>query len=171
MAESQTVTILRAKREEIAAAILNYERQLENARADFAHITAALAIFDAGDKPGSQRPYYPPVPRAFRYGEIAALCRDKLAEGPLSTPELAKHVMTAKGLDAADRVLARSIGFSVPQSMRGMSRRYMVEKLPKSRGRCVWRLTSEGGAASSPSIGAKPGAVRLISQSPQTAPR
>ena len=63
MAESQTVTILRAKREEIAAAILNYERQLENARADFAHITAALAIFDAGDKPGSQRPYYPPVPR------------------------------------------------------------------------------------------------------------
>ena len=73
MAESQTVTILRAKREEIAAAILNYERQLENARADFAHITAALAIFDAGDKPGSQRPYYPPVPRAFRYGEIAAI--------------------------------------------------------------------------------------------------
>jgi hypothetical protein len=59
MAESQTVTILRAKREEIAAAILNYERQLENARADFAHITAALAIFDAGDKPGSQRPYKP----------------------------------------------------------------------------------------------------------------
>ena len=56
MAESQTVVILRAKREEIAAAIENYERELERARADFAHITAALAIFDAGDRPGSQRP-------------------------------------------------------------------------------------------------------------------
>jgi hypothetical protein len=29
MAESQTVTILRAKREDIAAAIQNYKRQLE----------------------------------------------------------------------------------------------------------------------------------------------
>ena len=57
MAESQTVVILRAKREEIAASIASYERQLEHAKADFAHITAALAIFDQGDKPGSQRPY------------------------------------------------------------------------------------------------------------------
>jgi hypothetical protein len=167
MAESQTVVILRAKREEIAASIINYERQLEQAKADFAHITAALAIFDAGDRPGSQRPYTH-LCRAFRYGEIAALCRAKLTEGPISTPELARYVMAQKGLDAADRVLARSISFSVLQSMRGMSRRYMVEKLPKSRGRCVWRLTSEGGAANSLSIGAKPGAVRLISQSPQT---
>ena len=170
MAESQTVTILRAKREEIGAAIINYERQLEQAKADFAHVTAALAIFDAGDKPGSQRPYTS-LFRAFRYGEIAALCRAKLADGPLSTPDLAKHVMAEKGMDAADRVLARSIGFSVLQSLRGMSRRCIVEKLPKSRGRCVWRLTSEGGAASSLSIGAKPGVARLTLQSPQTAPR
>jgi hypothetical protein len=92
MAESQTVVILKAKREEIAAAIENYECELERARADFAHITAALAIFDADDKPGSQRPYTHLV-RGFRYGEIAAWCRQKLAEGRLSTPELARHVM------------------------------------------------------------------------------
>ncbi len=164
MAESQTVTILRAKREEIAAAIVNYERELERAKADFAHITAALAIFDAGDRPGSQRPYTH-LCRAFRYGEIAALCRAKLTEGPFSTPDLAKHVMTAKGLDAADRVLARSIGFSVLQSLRGMSRRYLVEKLPKQRGRCIWRLTSEGGAANSLSTGGKRAIALLTSQS------
>jgi hypothetical protein len=148
MAESQTVTILRAKRDAIGTAIINYERQLEQAKADFAHITAALAIFDAGDKPGSQRPYTS-LCRAFRYGEIAALCRAGLAHGPLSTPDLAKHVMAAKGLDPADRVMARSVGFSVLQSLRGMSRRCMVEKLPKSRGRCVWRLTLADGAANS----------------------
>ena len=139
MAESQTVVILRAKREEIAAAIENYERELERARADFAHITAALAIFDAGDKPGSQRPYTHLV-RGFRYGEIATWCRQKLLEGPLSTPELARYVMEQKGMDPTNRVLARSMGFSVLQSLRGMARRRIVEKLPKSRGRCVWRL-------------------------------
>ena len=164
MAESQTVTILRAKREEIGAAIINYERQLEQAKADFAHITAALAIFDQDDKPGSQRPYTH-LCRVFRYGEIAALCRAKLADGPLSTPDLAKHVMTEKGLDAADRVLARSIGFSVLQSMRGMARRCMVEKMPKSRGRCVWRLTSANGAANSLSTGEIRGVALLTSQS------
>jgi transposase-like protein len=61
MAESQTAVILKAKRAEIAAAIENYEHELERARADFAHISAALAIFDAGDGPGSQRPYVKPA--------------------------------------------------------------------------------------------------------------
>ena len=120
MAESQTVVILRNKRDDIALAITTYERELERARADFAHITAALAIFDAGDQPGSQRPYTHLV-RGFRYGELAALCRAALEHGPLSTPEIAKHVMAEKGMDAANRVLARSVGFSVLQSMRGNS--------------------------------------------------
>lgn len=143
MAESQTVVILRNKREEIAAAIENYERELERARADFAHITAALAIFDAGDQPGSQRPYTHLV-RGFRYGELAALCRAALAEGPLSTPDIAKRVMAEKGMDATNRVLARSVGFSVLQSLRGMGRRQMVRKLARSRGRCVWAIAASG---------------------------
>ncbi len=139
MAESQTVVILRNKRDDIALAITTYERELERARADFAHITAALAIFDAGDQPGSQRPYTHLV-RGFRYGELAALCRAAIADGPLSTPDIAKYVMSEKGMDAGNRVLARSIGFSVLQSLRGMARRQMVKKLPQSRGRCVWEL-------------------------------
>jgi len=139
MAESQTVVILRAKRDAIAATIQNYERELERAKADFTHITAALAIFDAGDQPGSQRPYVG-LYRAFQYGELAAMCRAALADGPLSTPDVARHVMAEKGLDGTDRVLARSVGFSVLQSMRGMSRRRMVVKLTRARGRCVWGL-------------------------------
>lgn len=164
MAESPIVKTLKSKREEIAAAIENYERELERARADFAHVTAALAIFEAGDKPGSQRPYTHLV-RGFRYGEMAAWCREKLLDGPMATPDLAKYVMERKGMDATNRILARSMAFSVLQSLRGMARRRIVEKLPKSRGRCVWRLTSEGAAANSPSIGAKRGVALLTSQS------
>jgi hypothetical protein len=139
MAESQTVVILRAKRDAIAATILNYERQLEQAKADFTHVTAALAIFEAGEQPGSQRPYVSMF-HTFKYGEIAALSRAALTDGPLSTPDIAKRLMTEKGLDTADRVLSRSVGFSVLQSLRGMARRRMVKKLARSRGRCVWEL-------------------------------
>jgi hypothetical protein len=47
MAEIRTVTTRRSKRAEIIAAIANYEKRLAQARADLAHITAAIAIFEA----------------------------------------------------------------------------------------------------------------------------
>jgi hypothetical protein len=42
MAEIRTVTTLRRKRDEIAASIRLYEQQLGQARADLAHVTAAV---------------------------------------------------------------------------------------------------------------------------------
>jgi hypothetical protein len=140
MAESQTVTTLRAKRDAIASAILNYERQLEQARADFTHVTAALSIFEAEDEPGTQRAYVT-LYRYFKYGEIAGMCREVLQSGPLTTTELAKHVMAAKGLDSADKVLARSITFSVLRSLRGLGRRKIVQQA-RRKNRCVWSLDS-----------------------------
>ena len=51
MAEIRTVTTLRFKRDEIIHSIRLYERQLEQARADLAHVTAAIRIFEAtGDR-------------------------------------------------------------------------------------------------------------------------
>ncbi len=47
MGEIRTVTTLRRKRKEIADSIRLYERQLEQARADLAHVTAAIRIFEA----------------------------------------------------------------------------------------------------------------------------
>jgi hypothetical protein len=41
MAEIRTVTTLRRKRDEIAASVRLYERQLEQAKADLAHVLAA----------------------------------------------------------------------------------------------------------------------------------
>jgi hypothetical protein len=41
MAEIRTVTTLRRKRDEISASIRLYEKKLEQARADLAHVTAA----------------------------------------------------------------------------------------------------------------------------------
>ncbi|MBV9551129.1 MAG: hypothetical protein JO256_15785 [Alphaproteobacteria bacterium] len=138
MAESQTVVILRAKRDAIAATIQNYERQLELAKHDFTHITAALAIFEAQDNPDSQRAYVA-LFNHFKYGEIADLCRALLKGGPRSTTELTKLVMAEKGMDPTDRVLVGSVNFSVLRSLRGLARRKTVTQTRK-RGRCIWAL-------------------------------
>ena len=47
MVEIRTVTTLRAKRTEIRASISLYEKRLAQARADLAHVTACIAIFEA----------------------------------------------------------------------------------------------------------------------------
>src|SRR5438309_4182898 len=96
-AEIRTVTTLRRKRDEIAASIRLYEQQLEQARADLAHVTAAIRIFEAsGDPKGMAR--YVDTHRLFKYGEPWAICRAALAKrGNLSTRVLALELMRVKG--------------------------------------------------------------------------
>lgn len=48
MGESQTAETLKCKRDEIARTIASYEKKLAQARADLAHINAAITIFAAG---------------------------------------------------------------------------------------------------------------------------
>jgi hypothetical protein len=47
MAESTTIATLRHKRDEIASSIVAYEKRLAQARADLAHINAAITIFSS----------------------------------------------------------------------------------------------------------------------------
>jgi hypothetical protein len=81
MAEIRTVTTLRSKRAEIIAAIANYEKRLAQARADLAHITAAITIFEAsGDV--EEIPPYVDIHRCFKRGEAINLCKEALTSGP-----------------------------------------------------------------------------------------
>jgi hypothetical protein len=51
MVKSRTVESLQVKRDQIAEAVAAYEAKLTQARTDLAHITAAIAIFEAsGDR-------------------------------------------------------------------------------------------------------------------------
>ena len=73
MAESQTIFILRNKR-------------------DFAHVNATICMFEASAG-RTQFPVYVDTLRLFRRGEIVALCKATLAdEGPLTTHALSPHV-------------------------------------------------------------------------------
>jgi hypothetical protein len=143
MAEIRTVTTLRHKRDEIAASIRLYERQLAQARADLAHVMAAIRIFEASGDPADLASYAD-LHRLFRYGEMWALCSKALANGgSLTTRELATHVMKAKGLDAGDRVLAKAITYRLIQSLSMQKGRKRVDMIDKRKGVCVWRLPAE----------------------------
>src|SRR4051812_28856603 len=79
MAEIRTVTTLRRKRDEILGAIKLYERQLGQARADLAHVMAAIRIFEASGDP-KDLPRYADLHRIFSRGETWAICHAALAK-------------------------------------------------------------------------------------------
>jgi hypothetical protein len=117
MAEIRTVTTLIAKRDEIEAAITNYERRLEQVRADLSHVNACIALFEACHAPGGTRAYVD-LHRIFARGEMMRLCKDALATGPKTTKELSLIVMAAKGLDTGDKVLARAMATRMIHALR-----------------------------------------------------
>jgi hypothetical protein len=84
MAEIRTVTTLRSKRDEIVHSIRLYERQLEQARADLAHVTAAIRIFEASGN-AKDMPRYVDTHRLFKRGETWALCQQAIG-ACLSSP-------------------------------------------------------------------------------------
>ena len=139
MAEIRTVTTLSSKRAEIQASIVSYERKLAQARADLAHITAAIAIFEASDEPEDVRPYVD-VHRLFARGEAMTLCKEALTRGEMNTRQLALHVMAAEGLDTGDRVLAKAIAGRLIHALRQQCRRGLIDGTEKHLGARVWRL-------------------------------
>jgi hypothetical protein len=139
MAEIRTVTTLRYKRDEIETAIKNYELRLAQARADLAHINAAIAIFEAsGDAKALQS--YVDLHRLFRYGEIPTLCKAALDKGPKNTREIAAAVIKAKGLDAGDKVLASAIAHRLIHALRRLRRNGAIIATGRHKAALIWRL-------------------------------
>src|SRR3954468_18217 len=134
MAEIRTVTTLKSKRDEIAASIAAYERKLAQARADLAHINAAIKIFEASGDPADMARYVD-VKRIFKRTEVSEICKAAMAqEGPLDTGELAIRVMRTKGLDAGDAVLRSSIALRIVQALTQQVRRGTLLTPGKRRG-------------------------------------
>lgn len=139
MSEIRTVTTLRTKREEIQASIKLYEDRIKQARADLAHVTACIKIFEAsGDT--QDMPKYVDVYRLFKRGEPIDLCKEALASGPKSTRELALHVMASKGLDTGDKVLAKAVANQLIHALRMQNSRGRIVRDGKKGTALVWRL-------------------------------
>jgi hypothetical protein len=139
MADSRTAETLCRKRDEIARSIDDYEARLAQARADLAHMDAAIAIFATSDGALPIRPYVD-VYRLFKRGEMAAICREALKHGPHNTRELALAVMAAKGIDTGDTVLAKALGHRLIHVLRLQARSGKIVGVGRHKAARVWRL-------------------------------
>jgi hypothetical protein len=137
MPEIRTVTTLTTKREALERAILGYEKALEQARADLSHVIACIAMYER-DEP-ADAPRYADMHRLFGRGEVTKLCKAALADGPLDTRELAQHVLAAKGFDAGDVVLVKSLTFKIVQALYQQHKRGKIGDAGKRKGVRVWR--------------------------------
>jgi hypothetical protein len=137
--EIRTVTTLRSKRAEVLASIALYEKRLAQARADLAHLSACITIFEASGE-GEDVSSYIDTHRMFARGEMISLCKEALASGPKTTKELALHVMAAKGLDIGDKVLAHAMAQRMIHALRQQWRRGQLQDGGKAAGARVWAL-------------------------------
>lgn len=142
MAEPLSVVMLRTKRDKIRDTIAAYERRLNQAQADLAHVNATLRLFEVTGDPLDFPPYLD-LTRVFRRGETTALCIAALkAEGPLDTRELTQRVMAAKGLDTSDRVLVKAVALRIVQTLRMRSTRSGdIDGTFRRKGVCLWRVS------------------------------
>jgi hypothetical protein len=132
--------MLRTKRDEIEGAVVAYEKRLNEARANLAHVIATLRMFELADDPASL-PAYVDVGRLFKRGEVVSICFAALAqEGPLDTRELGLRVVRAKGLDEMDGVLRHTVVYRVVQALSIQRKRGRVAGLGKRKTVMVWAL-------------------------------
>jgi hypothetical protein len=112
-------------------------RRLEQARADLAHVNAVISIFEAaGDRDSTKA--YVDIHRTFQRGELATICKSALAQhGHMNTRALVPHILTAKRLDAGDRVLAKSVGEPLIHALRMQAKRGKLAIAGREKGAIV----------------------------------
>jgi cell division protein ZapA (FtsZ GTPase activity inhibitor) len=133
----QFINALATKRKEIESHIGSLEQDLEQARRDLSAILAATALFSGeGPKPTA----YMNLSRLFPRHELPRLAKASLknASAPISTRDIAAHIIEVKGLDGRDRHLRKAIAYKVIQHMRRLARERRVIRLGKVGGAVVW---------------------------------
>jgi hypothetical protein len=137
-ADPQVVTTLRRKRDTIEAYIGAMERQIADAKRDLSAINATIRLYEIDPTtPGAVAPYAE-IHRLFRRGEMTAICKQALQQGPLDTRELALAVIRTKGMDENDRILRKTIALRIVQALRLHERRGGVRGDGKRNGVRLW---------------------------------
>ena len=140
MAESRTIETLEKKRGEILRAIAGYEEKIAQAQADLAHINATITLFASDNDGEATRPYVN-LSGLFKRGEMVAIAKEALANGPQNTRQLSGAVLKAKGLNPGDQVLAKAISKRLIHALRIQARGGKIVAMGREKAARVWRLS------------------------------
>jgi hypothetical protein len=102
-----TIAGLVAKRAEIAGQINQARATLRQLIIDLDHVDAAIRLFDPSYDVGGIRPKTRPAGHVTYRGELVRIILSLLREapGPLTTKEVALHLMVERGQNAADAAM------------------------------------------------------------------
>ncbi|MCH7710071.1 MAG: hypothetical protein IH903_00385 [Proteobacteria bacterium] len=142
MAEPHVVTALIRKRGEIAGQIEHTQTQLRQLVIDLDNLDATLRLFKPDIDLEEIRPKpLPPRHHAFK-GEVSRIVLDTLrqADKPLTTHDLAQHVMAERGLNAADKKLVQLVGKRVGACLRHHRNRGLVVSERGPEAHLVWEI-------------------------------
>ncbi len=80
--------------------------------------------------------------RLFKRGELFAVCKKAIADAgkPQDTRELARACAVAKGLDPADRIVAKALALMLVTILSKRAMAGQIGRLPKRKGVVVWNL-------------------------------
>src|ERR1700716_3013874 len=131
--KSPVVSGLIAKRRELAGIIDQLQRQLDQYRADLTHIDGVLRILATDLDPETIRPK-----RAYRRNryfarnELSRLCLGVLRtarDEALSTDEIARRAVAAKGFDLGDTILRAAIREQVGSTVKRLHRESVIKNV------------------------------------------
>lgn len=143
MADSHVVSALKAKRAEIAGRIQRNQRELQELVIDLDHVDASLRIFDPDIDLDSIRPRLVPIAHEAFRGALKRLVLDALrdASQPITTLDIAKHVMAGRGLNPEDKRLQRVMIRRVGSCLMKMREKGLAKSKP---GPAPWMLWERG---------------------------
>lgn len=136
------------KRAEIVGKIEAFQAQLAQLMADLDSLERSIRIFepdiDLGDAPVKP---VPPSNAAFR-GEVQRFLLDTIrkSEVALTTLDLARMIMEARGLNTSDKALRKLIGTRTGHSLGRLRRKgFLVAEKANAGGLLRWQMTSKPG--------------------------
>jgi hypothetical protein len=133
------------KRRELARLIETLQEQLDQCRADLAHIDGTLRLLGKDLDPEAIRPKgrYKRLPY-FARNELSRLALTTLrtaAGEPFGIDEISRRVTTAKGLDTGDAILRAAIRQSLRAILTRLRKQGVIEGVSSGRG-SKWKLAS-----------------------------
>ncbi len=145
MAELHVVTALIAKRAELAGQLDAAQAEVRRLIIDLDNLDATLRLFKPDIDLAEIKPK-PLPPRSAAYkGEVARIVLGTLraASAPMTTEQLAEHVMAERSLNASDKRLLRTVSKRVGACLRHYRNKGVLRSEKVAGGRLMWAVVPE----------------------------
>ena len=142
MADEHVMAGLTRKRAELAGRIEHEQTALRQLLIDLDNLDATLRLFVPDIELAEIRPKpFPPRHAAFR-GEVSRIVLASLrqATGPLTSHDIAQHVMAERGLNTSDKRLVRLVGKRVGAYLRHQGAKRLVRSGAGPEAYLVWEI-------------------------------